>query len=162
MPPSPLPTGLLEAIASVCQVHPDTVAYLFGSHARGTADAERDLDIAVLADSSLSAEQRRTLRFTLLRVLATRFGLPIDRLDVVMLQEDLKAKGYFGRVLGVRADDTGPGGPTEILQMNSRLPVGEESFFKFTPQGKTGVSGCLNLTNLFALYPPSVILMTWC
>ncbi|MDB5308281.1 MAG: hypothetical protein JWO38_2483 [Gemmataceae bacterium] len=43
---------------------------------------------------------------------------------------------YKERLLGVRADDTGPGGPTEILQMNSGLPVGEDSFFKFTLQGK--------------------------
>jgi hypothetical protein len=56
--------------------------------------------------------------------------------QVEMMVADLKAKGYLGKILGVRADDTGMGGPTEILQTGSGLPVGEDSFFKFTLQGK--------------------------
>src|SRR5687768_7651974 len=55
---------------------------------------------------------------------------------------DVKAKGYFDKILCVRADDTGPGGPTKILQMNSGLPVAEDSFFKFTLQGKNELYLC--------------------
>ena len=56
--------------------------------------------------------------------------------QVEMMQADLKAKGYLDRILGVRGDDTGTGGPLEILEQGSGLPVGEQSFFKFTLQSK--------------------------
>ena len=54
--------------------------------------------------------------------------------QVEMMNRDLKAKGYFDKILALRGDDTGPGGPLEILQQNSGLPVSEDSFFAFTMQ----------------------------
>jgi len=87
MQSSPLPTGLPQAIASVCRAHPVTVAYLFGSHARGTADAESDLDIAVLARSSLSKEERHTLKLHLGRALAEVVSASAGEIDIVVLQD---------------------------------------------------------------------------
>lgn len=78
---------LLPPIRSACHREPVDLAYLFGSHARGTADAESDIDVAVLAHPTLSNEQRLRLRLRLLRSLADTLGLPIDRLDVVVLQD---------------------------------------------------------------------------
>lgn len=45
---------------------------------------------------------------------------------------------YADRILGVRGDSTGGTGdaPNEMLQQNSGLPVGEESFVQFTLQSK--------------------------
>lgn len=45
---------------------------------------------------------------------------------------------YLQRIVAVRGDATGGAGdaPNEILQLDSGLPVGEESFFVFTKQGK--------------------------
>lgn len=87
MPPSMLPTGLPEAIVSVCRAHPVTVAYLFGSHARGTADAESDIDVAVLADPSISKEERHALKLTLGRALASALPPSAGEIDIVVLQD---------------------------------------------------------------------------
>jgi hypothetical protein len=53
------------------------------------------------------------------------------------MKRDLEAAGYLdGRIVGVKADDTGVGGPTEILMNEGFLPIGMDSFFKFGLQTK--------------------------
>jgi hypothetical protein len=52
------------------------------------------------------------------------------------MNRDLEAKGYAPRILSVRGDDTGAGGPMELLIQNGKLPVSRDSFFKFTLQSK--------------------------
>lgn len=61
------------------------VAYLFGSVARGDARPTSDVDIAVLVDGSLSAEQRWALRVDLIGRLSMVLGT--DDLDVILLDE---------------------------------------------------------------------------
>ena len=41
------PEQFTASLAAVCRSYPVSLAYLFGSHARGTADAESDIDVAV-------------------------------------------------------------------------------------------------------------------
>ena len=52
------------------------------------------------------------------------------------MNQDLKDKGYLDRILSVRGDGTGVGGPMQILMQNGVFPVGEKSFFKFSLQSK--------------------------
>jgi predicted nucleotidyltransferase len=80
-------TGLEDVIRKTCRSHPVRLAYLFGSHARGTADTESDLDVAVLADSSLSKEERHALKLRLGRALAGALPLDCGEIDVVVLQD---------------------------------------------------------------------------
>lgn len=82
-----LPTVPTQPIADACRPEPVVLAYLFGSHARGTADAESDIDIAVLADPHLPAEARAELRLHLMQTFAEALHVPVERLDVVVLQD---------------------------------------------------------------------------
>lgn len=76
---------LQTTVATVCALHPVTLAYLFGSHARGDADSESDIDIAILAEPSLSKEERRDLRVSLL--LAFTQAFPEHLTEIILLQE---------------------------------------------------------------------------
>jgi predicted nucleotidyltransferase len=78
---------LPAAIRTACMPHPVRIAYLFGSHARGTDDADSDVDVAILVHSGLSAEARYDLRMRLLRDLAEAMGMPPEKVDVVVLQD---------------------------------------------------------------------------
>ena len=78
-------SDIIDNIRAVCQKHPVDVAYLFGSHARGSADAESDIDVGILVSPALSAEGRQTLRFDLIVALSS--VLPNETIDVVMLQD---------------------------------------------------------------------------
>src|SRR5947209_5189940 len=78
---------LTSGVRHVCRRHPVALAYLFGSQARGDADHESDLDIAVLPDPAVLREDRATLRFRLARSLAERLGLPLEMIDVVSLPD---------------------------------------------------------------------------
>lgn len=62
--------------------------------------------------------------------------------QVELMNADLKARGYLDRILAVKGDDTGVGGPMEILQENSVLPVSKDSFFKFSLQSKNDLYLC--------------------
>lgn len=55
------PSACASSVASICREEPVLLVYLFGSHARGTPDAESDLDIAILADASFSTAERSAL-----------------------------------------------------------------------------------------------------
>lgn len=85
-PTQPVPR-LAAKIADVCRRHPVVLVYLFGSHARGDADSESDVDLAVLVDASLTPLQRHRLRLRLLRDAADALDLPLEHLDVVTLQD---------------------------------------------------------------------------
>lgn len=63
------------------------LAYLHGSHARGYSDAESDVDIAVLADPSLSKDQRYDLRIKLMGAVAECPDMPSKKIDLVILQD---------------------------------------------------------------------------
>lgn len=53
-------------------------AWVFGSVATGTADPTSDLDVAVLADTPLSADGKRTL----IKRSARETGRPVDLIDL--------------------------------------------------------------------------------
>jgi hypothetical protein len=75
--------GLASRLAAVLASLPEVeLAYLFGSHARGRARAESDIDLGVV----VSAEAAHHARETLPR-LFDRLGMavPSDRLDLVLL-----------------------------------------------------------------------------
>ncbi len=77
--------SLLRLLRETCQRFPVTLAYLFGSHARGTADDESDIDVGVLAVPLLTAPERRSLRLELTRAVSET--LATDAVDVVILQD---------------------------------------------------------------------------
>jgi predicted nucleotidyltransferase len=66
---------------------PVSLVYLFGSHARGTADAESDIDVAILADPHLLKSERVQLRLDLLASLEHALSVPMEAIDVVVLQD---------------------------------------------------------------------------
>jgi predicted nucleotidyltransferase len=87
MQPMPSLTVLAETVRDVCRSHPVTLAYLFGSHARGTADAESDIDIALLVAPAIPNEERFDLRLTLRSAIAVALGRDSDSVDLVILQD---------------------------------------------------------------------------
>lgn len=66
------------------------LALLFGSAARGALHAESDLDVAVLGDGPLSAEDKRAL----IEGLARASGRAVDVIDLATVGEPL-----LGRIL---------------------------------------------------------------
>jgi predicted nucleotidyltransferase len=70
---------LAAALTSLPQVE---IAYLFGSHARGSQRAESDIDLGIQVAPRAAAESRATLA-----LLFDRLGrvAPSDRLDLVLL-----------------------------------------------------------------------------
>ncbi len=50
--------SFLSALRPLLEQHGARAAYLFGSHARGTADAGSDIDVILVAPSSLPAVDR--------------------------------------------------------------------------------------------------------
>lgn len=62
-----------------------TAAIVFGSVARGSASAESDLDLAVVAEHELSAGQRSHL----IEQLAEVTGRPVDLVDLRRVGEPL-------------------------------------------------------------------------
>lgn len=84
MPPDLAP--LLDTLASAV---PDLAAvYLFGSHAAGTAKANSDLDLAVLAAEPLGA----VARFDLQERLAAQIGRDVDLIDLRTASTVLRAQ----------------------------------------------------------------------
>ena len=84
---SPFLPGLPQLIAATCKRHPIALAYLFGSHARGTADDESDIDIGILAEANLSKAERSDLKLRLIRELSDALSVPMEQVDVVILQD---------------------------------------------------------------------------
>jgi hypothetical protein len=76
---------LLEAVRAALQDEPDVAAaFVFGSHARGFARPDSDVDVAVLLDRTV-----QTNRLALRRRLVAALGkhLAADRIDLVLLDE---------------------------------------------------------------------------
>ena len=75
----------LELITAYLQKQPTvSAAYLFGSHAKGTARADSDVDIAVLFTTGLSFKERFDLKLSLAGDLEE---LLTKQVDVVDLEE---------------------------------------------------------------------------
>lgn len=72
-----------DAIIEVLDDAPVTVAVLYGSHARGDATADSDVDLAVLFDDSLGSTETTRARLTLIERLTAALGT--DAVDVVPL-----------------------------------------------------------------------------
>ena len=70
-----------EALIALCQRFAVERLELFGSHARGDATPESDIDVLVLfqRDANLPADDRY---FGLLEGLAALFGRPVDLVDI--------------------------------------------------------------------------------
>ena len=87
MPVVPLPYSFVAKVQETCATYPLVLVYLFGSYAREKADAESDVDIAVLSDDGSSPQERLRLRLCLTRALADALAIPIEKIDVVVLQD---------------------------------------------------------------------------
>jgi predicted nucleotidyltransferase len=72
-----------DAIIEVLDDAPVTAAVLYGSHARGDATADSDVDLAVVFDDSLESVERTRARLGLIERLTARLGT--DDIDVVPL-----------------------------------------------------------------------------
>ena len=73
-------------LGALCAQEPAlVVAYLFGSQARGEAGPLSDVDVAVLTEDGLSAEETLALRLRLGEAIGG--ALRIERVDVVALQD---------------------------------------------------------------------------
>ena len=90
---------MLEALASRLAAEPGIeFASVFGSVAEGTARRDSDVDVGVLADTSLDPQRRRDL----MGALAEIAGRPVDLVDLreagpVLLLSALKGKRLVGR-----------------------------------------------------------------
>lgn len=94
-------TATESAITEVLDNYAEVkLAILFGSLALGTATADSDLDLAVLAEKPLTTE----MRIELIADLADRLGRPVDLIDLQTVGEPLLGEVLKGRrILG---DDT--------------------------------------------------------
>ncbi len=94
-------TATESAITEVLDNYAEVkLAILFGSLAQGTATADSDLDLAVLAEKPLSTE----MQVQLIGDLADRLGRPVDLIDLRTVGEPLLGEVLKGRrILG---DDT--------------------------------------------------------
>ncbi|ESS08663.1 MAG: putative nucleotidyltransferase [uncultured archaeon A07HN63] len=72
-----------DAIIEVLDDAPVTAAVLYGSHARGDATADSDVDLAVVFDDSLGSVETTRARLGLIERLTARLGT--DDIDVVPL-----------------------------------------------------------------------------
>ena len=80
-------TTIERAVAEMAEKESLTAAYLHGSHATGHADAESDIDIALLPPRTLSPDERWELRLRFITSLMTQFPKEADTFDVVILQD---------------------------------------------------------------------------
>jgi predicted nucleotidyltransferase len=79
------PDVLRLQLARFFHQRPVLLAYLFGSQTTGQTHAESDIDVAVLLDASLTADERFAARLTLIGALSLLLGT--DNVDVVILNE---------------------------------------------------------------------------
>ena len=93
--PKPIDDQLREALSSFQQI---TLAILFGSVASGKANAQSDLDLAVIAAKPLQAPEK----IQIIEALALLTGRPIDLVDVHAAPEPLLGQVFKHgrRILG--------------------------------------------------------------
>lgn len=93
--PKPIDDQLREALSSFQQI---TLAILFGSVASGKANAQSDLDLAVIAAKPLQAPEK----IQIIEALALLTGRPIDLVDVHEAPEPLLGQvlKHGRRILG--------------------------------------------------------------
>lgn len=93
--PKPIDDQLREALSSFQQI---TLAILFGSVASGKANAQSDLDLAVIAAKPLQAVEK----IQIIEALALLTGRPIDLVDVHAAPEPLLGQVFKHgrRILG--------------------------------------------------------------
>lgn len=93
--PKPIDDQLREALSSLPQI---TLAILFGSVASGKANAQSDLDLAVIAAKPLQAAEK----IQIIEALALLTGRPIDLIDVHAAPEPLLGQvlKHGRRILG--------------------------------------------------------------
>lgn len=91
-----------ESILAVLARHPRIdLAILFGSMANGRAGPDSDLDLAVLAATPISAEEKMAL----IGDLAEALGRPVDLIDIARVGEPLLGQILQGkRLLGSDED----------------------------------------------------------
>lgn len=78
-----VPSLDVDTIVSVLAESPVTVAVLYGSHARGEATGQSDIDLAVAFEEELSSIDRTRARLALIERLSVE--LETDDIDVVPL-----------------------------------------------------------------------------
>jgi predicted nucleotidyltransferase len=100
----------MTVIKDACAKLPVRMAYLHGSYASGHPDGESDIDIALLADSALSSEQRSSLRIDLQqRLFHSLPATALPDLDVVVLQDAPVLLQYHVIRRGIVAFERSPG-----------------------------------------------------
>lgn len=73
------------------------LAILFGSHATGEITKDSDIDLALLADTPISS----TMKLELVEQIGTRFGRPVDIVDLYFADEPILGQIFKGkRLLG--------------------------------------------------------------
>ena len=92
---NPIDAQLRDVLSGFPQIK---LAILFGSVASGTANAQSDLDLAVIAEKPLQAAQK----IQIIEALAMATGRPIDLVDVYAAPEPLLGQvlKHGRRVLG--------------------------------------------------------------
>jgi predicted nucleotidyltransferase len=97
----------LNAFEDALDDAPVTLAVLYGSHARGEATVDSDIDVAVRFDAGLSPVERTRARLSLIERLSTATGT--DAVDILPLTEVpdslVHAIRHEGVVLYGREDD---------------------------------------------------------
>ena len=87
MSPLPTSTTLATGLRAACTTHAVVLAYLFGSQARGTADRDIDVDVAVLLADNVPPTARHHTRLELAVEFARVLRVPLERLEVVVLED---------------------------------------------------------------------------
>lgn len=77
----------VPGIQRVCQRNAISLAYLFGSVARGTADEESDIDIGVMLPHRQFKTNTHDLHLSLIGAFADELGIDSSRVDVILLGE---------------------------------------------------------------------------
>lgn len=111
----------ITQVEAVLREYPDIrLAYVFGSVAGGTAQADSDIDVAVMADSPMTADQQ----IAIISDIAEATGRAVDLIDLRMAGEPV-----LGQILryGVRII----GGPERHAQLMSKHVFNNEDFMPY-------------------------------
>lgn len=80
------PSRLAEKIGAALRTHPIRYAYVYGSLARGDPlHRESDVDVAIYPHPKLSTSRVDDLQLDLMDVVARALDLPLERVDVKLL-----------------------------------------------------------------------------